>query len=198
MPQTITAGGGFTSLNITNPAVVFNLKNDIATDSLFINNGSTGRVTVSAANAASLFAINKKLSLQNGRLIMSNNAVLNIAEGTFIQGAGANSFVEGPGALQYQRGRCKQFIFPVGKEVYRPVTLNVTHSSAGASAYQAEVLNTAPVNRSLPATINAVASKRYFKILNIGSQPVTDAAITLSYDSGRPGNRQSLFAYSER
>ena len=114
---------------------------------------------------------------------MNSKAVLNIAEAAAVQGAGANSFVEGPVRCNTSVGGVSNLFFPVGKEVYRPVILNVAHSSAGPSVYQAEVLNTVPVNRSLPATINAVASKRYFKISNISSQPVTDAAVTLSYDS---------------
>ncbi|MEP6725282.1 MAG: S8 family serine peptidase, partial [Bacteroidota bacterium] len=179
-PQTIAASGSFAGLYISNPSVTFNMNNSVTADSLTMN--GNGMVTVTAASPSSLLTINKKLSLQNGRLVISNNAVLNFAINSTVEGGNANSFVEGPVRRNTNTAGPSTLFFPVGKDVYRPVTLDVTHLSAGLSAYQAEAFNTAPPNRSLAGTINAVSNKRYFKISNLGSQPVSNAAATLSYD----------------
>jgi hypothetical protein len=180
--QNIAAGGGFSTLYIMNPLVTFNMANALAVDSVIMNNG-TGTATVTADNPAALLTVNKKLILQNGRLIISNNAVLNLAAGSLVEGGNATSFVEGPVRCNTNTAGLSTLFFPVGAVVYRPVTLNVTHLWAGLSVYQAEVFSTAPANRSLPGTVNAVSNKRYFKISNLGSQPVSNAAATLSYDS---------------
>jgi len=180
--QTIAAGGSFAGLNISNPSLTINMANSMAADSLVINNG-TGVVTVAAGGTAALFTVNKNLDLQNGRLIMNNDAVLNLAAGCAVTGAGANSFVEGPMQCSTNTAGLSTLFFPVGKNVYRPVSLAVTHLSAGLSVYQAEALNTAPVNRSLPGTLNAVSEKRYTRILNMGSQPLDKAVVTLNYDT---------------
>ncbi|HTE12188.1 MAG TPA: S8 family serine peptidase [Chitinophagaceae bacterium] len=179
-PQVIAAGGSFAGLYISNPSVTFNMANTLTVDSLSINNGS-GTATVTAVNPSAMLTINKKLGLQNGRLIIGNNAVLNLTPGAIVEGGGATSFVEGPVRCNTTTAGLSTLFFPVGKDVYRPVALDVTHLSAGLSTYQAEVFNTAPANRSLPATINAVSNKRYFKISNMGSPPVSNVVATLSY-----------------
>ncbi|MEP6749471.1 MAG: S8 family serine peptidase [Bacteroidota bacterium] len=178
--QTIAAGGSFGTLYISNPLVVINLANGLSADSIVISNG-TGTVTITADNPSTLLTINKKLSLQNGRLIMGNNATLDLAVGSMTEGGNASSFVEGPVRNSTNTAGLSTLFFPVGKDVYRPVSLDVTHSSAGLSVYQAEVFNTAAATRTMPSTINAVSSTRHFKISNIGSQPLTAAAATLTY-----------------
>jgi len=180
--QTIAAGGSFAGLYISNPSVTINMANNMAADSLVMNNGS-GAVTIAAGGTTTLFSVNKRASLQNGRLVMSNSAVLNLAVGSAVIGANANSFVEGPVQCNTNTAGVSTLFFPVGKDVYRPVSLAVTHLSAGLSAYRAEAFNTAPANRSLPGTINAVSDKRYTRMLNMGSQPLGKAVVTLSYDT---------------
>jgi len=178
--QNITAGGGFSTLYISNPLVTFNMANDIAVDSVIMNNAA-GVVTVTASNLLTLLNINKTLSLQNGRVLMGNNSILNLGAGATVMGGNANSFVEGPVRSNTLTAGASTLFFPVGKDVYRPVTLNVTHGAAGLSTYEAEVFNTAAVNRTLPATIDAVSSVRHFKISKISAQPLTAAAATLAY-----------------
>lgn len=178
--QAIAAGGGFATLYFSNPSVTVNMANALSADSVIINNGA-GTVTVTAANPSSLLTINKKVSLQNGRLIMGNNVALDIAAAAIIEGGNASSFVEGPVRNSTNTAGLSRLFFPVGKDVYRPVILDVTHTSAGLSTYQAEVFNTAAVTRTMPATINAVSNIRHFKISNMGSQPLSAAAATLTY-----------------
>lgn len=178
--QAISAAGGFATLYFSNPSATINLSNTLAADSIIINNGA-GTVTVTATNPSTLLTINKKISLQNGRLIMGNNAALDLAVNSIIEGGNVSSFVEGPVRNSTNTAGLSTLFFPVGKDVYRPVSLDVTHASAGLSTYQAEVYNTPAVTRSMPATINAVSSVRHFKISNLGSQPLDAAAATLTY-----------------
>ncbi|MES1219374.1 MAG: T9SS type A sorting domain-containing protein, partial [Bacteroidota bacterium] len=178
--QTIAAGGSFSALYISNPSVAFNMNNDLSADSIIINNGA-GTTIFTAVNPSTLFTINKKINLQNGRLIMGSNAILNLAAGAVTTGANVSSFVEGPVRCNTTTAGLSTLFFPVGKNVYRPVSLDVTHTSAGPSAYQAEVFNTPAVNRTMPPSITAVSSVRHFKISNMGSQPLSAAAATLSY-----------------
>ncbi len=176
--QTITAGGSFATLYITNPLVTVNMLNALSVDSVIMNNG-TGTATVTASSA-SLLTVNKKLDLQSGRLIMAGNAVLNLDAAAVTTGS-TSSFVEGPVRRNTNAGGLTTLFFPVGKDVYRPVSLDVNHVSAGPSAYQAEVFNTPATTRTLPATINEVSNVRHFKISNMGSQPLNGAAATLTY-----------------
>lgn len=178
--QNIAAGGSFSTLYITNPSVTINMVNSLSVDSITINNG-TGSTTVAAAANPSLLTVKGKLGLQNGRLVMGNNAVLNLAAGAAVQGANKGSFVEGPVRVSTNAAGPVVLSFPVGRQVYRPILLEVTHSSAGPSAYQAEVFNTAPPKRSLPGTLNAVSNRSYVNISNSGSQPVSNAVLTLGY-----------------
>ncbi len=180
--ETITAGGAFGTLYIVNPAVIINLANDIAIDTLIMND-IAGVVTITANNPNTLLSINKRIDLQNGRLIMGNNAALNIVTGATIGGGNANSFVEGPVRNNTNSSGASSLFFPVGKNVYRPVTLNVTHSSSGLSTYQTEVFNTPANSRTLAPTINAVSGVRHFKISSISAQPLTAASATLTYGS---------------
>lgn len=180
--QNIAAGGNFSSLTISNPSVSITMANSLAVDSFTIKNG-TGATSISASNSSTLLTVNKKLDLQSGRLLMGNNAILNLAIGSVVQGAGSAGFVEGPVRASTNTAGLSTLSFPVGARVYRPVVLAVTHLSAGSSVYQAQVFNAAPVNRSLPGTLNAVSNKSYFNILNLGSQPVSNAVVTLGYDA---------------
>jgi len=182
LPQIINAGGVFAGLYISNPSVTINLANSMAIDSLMMNNG-TGAATIAGINGQAVFTINSKLDLQNGRLIAGNNAVVNIAAAAVISGGSSNSFVEGPLRCNTNVAGVSNLFFPLGATVYRPLVLNITHGAAGPSAYQAEMINSAPPDRSLPATINAVTNKRYFRILNLGSTPVTNSSVTINYGS---------------
>ncbi|MFT3931968.1 MAG: S8 family serine peptidase [Chitinophagaceae bacterium] len=177
--QLLSAGGSFGTVYINNPLVAMNLSNDIAIDTLIIN--QPGNIAITGTNPATLININKSLQLQNGKLVMGANAILNITPAAVISGGSGNSFVEGPVRNSTNVSGATNLFFPVGKDVYRPVNLSVNHSSVGLSIYQAEVFNTAAVNRSLPPTLDRVSSKRHFKISQISAQPLTTATATLTY-----------------
>jgi hypothetical protein len=90
--------------------------------------------------------------------------------------------VEGPVRCNTHTAGLSVLSFPLGKDVYRPVSLQVTHITAGPSSYQAEAFVTEAIKRNLPATLNAVSNRGYFNIMNLGSQPLSNAGVTLVYD----------------
>ncbi len=180
MPQTIMAGANFSGLYITNPAVNIGLAAGIAIDSVTINNG-TGMVTISSVSGPAMFTINDSLYLQHGKIRATDNAVLNMAASAVVRGGNDSSFAQGPVRCNTNVAGLSTLFFPVGTALYTPVRLQVTHASAGASAYQAEAFNAAPASRSLPASINAVSTTGFVRISNMGSQPVTSSAVTLRY-----------------
>jgi len=181
--QTIAAGGNFSNVTIHNPSVTFNLFNDVFIDSLMLDNG-TGITAVNTTNTAWILTVNKQLNLQNGRLVLNNGNVMNLPAGCAVAGASAASFIEGAVINSANTAGLSTLVFPIGKNnIYRPLTLSVTHLSAGISSYKAEVFNTEPGKSKLPVGINAVSNRRYFNITNMGSQPVSDAAVRLTYGS---------------
>jgi subtilisin family serine protease len=181
-PQTVFAGGKFNYLHISNPAVVFSLANNTSADSMVVDNG-TGAVIFIGNQASSLFTIHKKLALKSGRLVMDSNSILNLADSLLLQGGNTNSFVQGLVRRHTSAGGTSALAFPLGDSTYHPLQLNLTHSLAGPSVYQAAVVNAAPANRSLPPTLNAVSNRRYYTIENMGSQPLTSASLLIDYDS---------------
>jgi len=177
--QTIETTGSISALYVTNPSVIFNTGNDVSIDTLILDMGN-GMLRINGSQPA-LVTVNHKLLLLHGRLVMGNNAILNLARESVTEGAGASSFVEGPVRRNTSEMGVVSMDFPIGKDVYRPVKLGVYISSGGASAYQAEVFNTAPVNRSLPVTIKGVSAKRFYRISNPVAQPVSSSIVILSY-----------------
>jgi len=180
-PQAIAAGGNFSHITIHNPSVTFNLFNNVSVDSLMLDNG-VGITAINTANAATMLTVHKQMELRNGRLVLNNGNVINLPAGCVIAGGSAASFIEGAVINSTDTAGLSTLVFPIGKNnIYRPLTLVVTHLSAGISSYKAEVFNTEPGRRNLPVGINAVSNIRYFNITNMGSQPVSNAAVTLGY-----------------
>ena len=181
-PQQMAAGGSFKTLCINNPSVTVGLNHSVSADTLIISNGA-GAVTVTASGNPYLLTINRRLDLQSGRLLMAGNAVLNLAAGAVVAGAGNGSFVEGPVRVNTIAAGNAVLSFPTGNRVYRPLLLELPQLPAGPSAFQAEVFNTAPPLRSLPGTLNAVSNRSYFTISSIGAQSISNAVVTLGYDA---------------
>jgi subtilisin family serine protease len=176
-PQTITASGSFSRLTVTNPMVTINLLGYISVDTFVINNG--GLVNV---NGGSFLNVRNQLRLQYGRLLMGNNTVLNIPQISSIIGGNANSFIEGPLRRNSAAAGNISFFYPVGKEVYRPVTLVTNAPPDYNSSYQAEILNAPAVSHKIPTGINAISHTRHTRISNEGSsQGPNTAAITMAY-----------------
>lgn len=177
--QSITTAGSLTALYVSNPSAVFNIGNDLSIDTLTLD-VDNGAMKMSASTA-SLVTINHQLNLRHGRLVLGANTVLNLAADAVTEGAGASSFVEGPVRCNANKAGVSSMLFPIGKEVYRPVTLGILLSGDGASAYQAEMLTNAPDSRNLPPSISEVSNRRYFKISSMGGQQVSSAIVVLAY-----------------
>ncbi|MDE3247334.1 MAG: S8 family serine peptidase [Bacteroidota bacterium] len=180
--QTIKLGAPLQRINIFNPAISFQLARTLNVDTLVMN--STAGLSRFSANApGTLFSVNRYLSLLNGRLQSGNNAIIDLTPGIQINGSGKYSFIEGPLRRSTSNAGLTSLLYPVGRNGYRPVTLDITHGSAGLSAYLVEVFDTIPPARNLPATLNAVSSQAYTSVTNLGSQPVLSAVIHMGYDS---------------
>ncbi len=184
--QTLTLGIDLSSIkfSITNPAVNINLQNNLSINGIEINNN--GKVNVNGAYTLLL----RELTLTSGRMIIANNGLLNImapTQGTIIGGS-ESSFIEGPLRRNTGAQGADILFFPIGKDVYRPVWLNVTAPAGGFSSYQAQVFAGAPASRVLPASLNAVSNVRYYRLVNTGTQAPTAASILLTYgpDEGLP------------
>jgi subtilisin family serine protease len=180
--QTLQLGAPLQRINIFNPSVSFQLARTLSVDTLLVNSAG-GLSKFSAATPGSLFSVNRSLVLLNGRLQSGNNAIIDLAPGLQLTGGGRYSFIEGPVRRSTSNAGVTSFLYPVGRNGYRPVTLDITHGSAGLSAYLVEVFDTMPPARILPATLNAVSSQAYTSVTNLGSQPVLSAVIRMGYDS---------------
>lgn len=180
--QTVKLGAPLQRINIFNPVVSIQLARTIGVDTLAINSAG-GLSRFSAITPGTLFSVNRALLLLNGRLQSGNNAIIDLAPGLQLTGSGKFSFIEGPVRRSTSNAGLTSLLFPVGKNSYRPVTLDITHGSAGLSAYLVEVFDTMPPVRNLPASLSAVTSHAYTSVTNLGSQPVLSAVIRMGYDS---------------
>lgn len=180
--QTLRLSAPLRRLNVFAPTVNVQLANAVSTDTMQINYPH-GIVHLSAPVAGTLFTVNQFLQLQKGRLQSGNNSIIDLLPAMQLIGGNAGSFIEGPVRRSTVNGGTSSFVFPVGKNVFRPVKLDITHSSAGPSAYLVEVFDTAPPARNLPTSLNAVSNLAYTAVTNLGSQPVVNATITLGYDT---------------
>ncbi|MEO5684100.1 MAG: S8 family serine peptidase [Chitinophagaceae bacterium] len=180
-PQSFNTSGSFGTLYIKNPSVTLNTETSFSVDSLIIDNG-TGTTTINAYHPLTLVTVKNRLALRSGRLILPQNTILDLAQGYIIEGGNAASFVEGE--MQCNSNVIAPLLFfPVGKDVYRPVNLNVQLFSPGKSLFQVRVLNTPVTGRTLPATINKISNTRYYRIVNAfaNGPALVSAAVTLTY-----------------
>jgi|GEM_PF-1346934 hypothetical protein len=91
---------------------------------------------------------------------------------SFLQTANASSYVNGPAGAK-RSGSEGGRLFPIGKNgAYRPILLSNTSSSntdGTPDLIVAEVMQGAPANRTLPASITAVSQVRHYKIVRFGN-----------------------------
>ena len=179
--QNILAGGSFSTLYIVNPFVSINLTNSLAIDTFIIDNGISGITTITASNPVTLLSVGGGLTLNNGRVIMVQNAILNVLYDNILTGGSTNSFVEGEMQVTSTNSFPNLF-FPVGKDVYRPVTVNVLRVASSFSTFQVHVLGTAPTSRTIPSSLNSVSGLRYYRIIDANPAEATlHGKVTLSY-----------------
>ena len=131
-------------------------------------------------------SISGQLNLINGIIYTKSYAKLTLNQGSINDAGNSSAYIDGPFSFDVSASGTSSLIFPIGKDgSYRPLTLNVNHSSASTATYQLEVLNTSArdLNYLLPAGIDKVSNRRYFSIDRTGASNLTSASITLSYGS---------------
>ena len=125
------------------------------------------------------------LTLTNGLVTTTATNILNMAAGSTTTIGTATSYVVGPMTYSVAASGSRTLNFPIGKSTsWRPAVLNITHSSAAAALYTAEMLNSSA--RALGysfngSSINAVSPIRYWQIDRSGAANLTGATVTLYY-----------------
>ena len=125
------------------------------------------------------------LTLITGLVTTTATNTLTMAAGSTATIGTATSYVVGPMIYTVAASGTTSVTFPIGKSTaWRPVQLNVTHSSAAAATYTSELFNSSAkalgytINGS---TISAVSSIRYWQIDRAGAANLTSATVTLYY-----------------
>lgn len=133
----------------------------------------------------SAMEISNLLVLNNGIIYSSSTfpVVLNTTGSSTI--GSTVSFVDGPVKKQVSSTAPQTITFPVGKgSAYRPVILNVQHSTIAQTDYTTEMWNTSarglPI--ALPSDLAWVSDIRYYTITPSTTSNLINARVTLSYD----------------
>ena len=125
------------------------------------------------------------LNMSSGLVTTTSTNTLTMAAGSTANIGTATSYVTGPVIYSVAASGARTLNFPIGKSTsWRPVVLNVTHSSAAAATYTAEMFNNSA--RALGYTINgstitSVSPTRYWQIDRGGAANLTSATATLYY-----------------
>ena len=150
---------------------------------------SVNDLTVNNASGFSLgmnVTVDGTLNLTDGVIYSSSSALLTVSETGDITGASVASYIDGPLNMRLASSGASALTFPVGKNgAYRPVTINVSHSTSSSVDYQVEVIAANPrdLNYSLPGTIDRVSAVRYLQVDRSGASNLVSATVNMSYDS---------------
>ncbi|WP_462250484.1 hypothetical protein [Ekhidna sp.] len=128
----------------------------------------------------------------NGVVQTRSDAVLLLRDGTTTNLGSSNAYLNGKFAFEKSTIGNSILNFPLGKgQTYRPIELEVAHSTANSYTYVSEVFNESAngLGYSLPSSISNLSALRYWKVdrINVGgvNDPDTDidgnALITLHY-----------------
>lgn len=96
----------------------------------------------------------------------------------------ANAYIDGFFDQVIASSAAQSFNIPIGKNnAYRPMVMNVLHSSTGSVTYSTEMLNISPraFNYTLPPTLSLVSNVRYYQMNRTGASNFSMASVTLSY-----------------
>ncbi len=140
----------------------------------------------SGATLATMLNISGNLVLTDGVIFANSSAYIVMQPGSVNDVGSASSFIDGPFKVEVTTSGNAVLNFPIGKDlIYRPLTLNVNHTSAALAGYQFEMMNNAAtgLNYSLPPSLERVSSIRYYAVARTGSSNLTDAQLDLSYDA---------------
>ncbi len=150
-------------------------------NNLTINN-TLGGVTLTAATT-----VNGILAMTNGILTTTGTNLLTLGSAATVSGGSSSSFVSGPMQHTIASTSSTAKTFPLGKgSAYAPVVLTVTQSAATSTTYKAEVFASGIPSRTLPGTISAVSTNRYYALSSSGSI-ISNGSIGLVYDANDAG-----------
>lgn len=124
------------------------------------------------------------LTLTSGLVSTTATNVLTMASGSTTSIGSSTSYVTGPMIYRKASSGASTLNFPVGKSTsYRPVELNVTHSSTSSAQYTVEAQNSSAqaLGYIIPPTISHVSSQRYWQIDRSGATNLTTATVRLYY-----------------
>lgn len=96
----------------------------------------------------------------------------------------ANSYIDGFFDQMIASTAAQSFNIPIGRNnAYRPMVMNVRHSTTGMATYSTEVVNLSPrsFNYTLPPTLSLVSNVRYYQMNRTGASNFNRASVTLSY-----------------
>jgi hypothetical protein len=136
--------------------------------------------------AISLVTVSNQLEFTDGILYSVTAGTLKLANGASFLGASTSSYVDGNFLIELATTATTNLEFPIGKDgVYRPINLQVQNASSALTTYKAELINSSPRNFSytLPSGIERVSAVRYYALERTGAAGLTNASITLNYDS---------------
>lgn len=146
---------------------------------LSINN-SSGITLNRAAN------VSNYLSMVNGKLFTTNTNVLTCLAGASASMGSNTSFVDGPMVHTIATATPATRTYPIGKAAsYRPVVLNIRHTSSTAVTYRGEIFNSSASGLpfSLPPTIQNVSAVRYARFTRTGTGNFSTGTIQMFYDT---------------
>jgi hypothetical protein len=133
------------------------------------------RMTMATAAGGSLaltspLNVSIDLTMISGGLLTSSSAILTLTdEGTTVNSGNAGSFVDGPMQYTFSTNSSSRSTlnFPAGTDSdWRPVTLQVAHTTNTAYIYRAEVFQASAtaLGYALPATVDTVSGVHYWDI----------------------------------
>ncbi|MDR3609047.1 MAG: hypothetical protein P4L27_00620, partial [Ignavibacteriaceae bacterium] len=204
---TFTAGANaeFTFQNIsssTNAIGTFALTTGSQTiKNLTVNLKSATATPVNYVTLGSPITVTGTLTLTAGFINTPNAApadFITLGSAANIVGGSATSYIEGPLALTAAASGVNSLFFPVGSfvtptNIYRPVTLGVTQSTATATTYKVvETEGSDPSVSTLPSSLASRSAIRFYTITKGAGATVTAANINLSYGSDDGVSNASL------
>jgi hypothetical protein len=133
-----------------------------------------------------LLTVSNQLEFIDGVLYSTASGTIKLANGASTTGASALSYVDGNLLIELASTSSTNLLFPIGKDgIYRPIDLQVQNASSASTVYEAELINTSPrdLSYTLPSGIEKVSGVRYFALSRTGAAGLTNAAITINYDS---------------
>jgi hypothetical protein len=172
----------FNFVGTANQIITLGIPLDFSPATAFILkiNNSAGVTLNSSAKV-----VKATLDLSNGNLTTTSSNILTLVSGSSITGGSSSSFINGPMAYAVKSTSPSSIIYPIGKgAIYRPVTLNLTQSTADSSVYIAEIFNSAPQANTLPGTLDKVSSVGYYSISeSTGGSSFSAGSVVLNYNT---------------